>query len=131
MNKITRMTDKGAALIVAEHYDSPEEAREDRKVRVRKAIDKLYQYETLGLEPEELLSLLQLTATIRNKLNTAVTSRNPRKDYAYKAKLGAVKLWRDEKAGQIKVSVELLDDKGNIVVDDIRHIDELKNAKFE
>ena len=131
MNKLTKMTPKGAALVMADHYETQDEAKADLSARCKKAFEKLYHYESLGLEPEELYGLLQLTATVRNKLNTVVTSRNPRKDYAYKAKLGAVKLWRDEKAGQIKVSVELLDNKGNVVVDDIRHIDELKNAKFE
>ena len=54
MNKITRMTPKGAALIMAEHYDSPEQAKADVSARCRQAFEKLYQYESLDLEPEEI-----------------------------------------------------------------------------
>ena len=66
MNKITRMTAKGAALIMADSYESQVEAKKDLGVRFRKALEKLYHYESLGLEPEELHGILQLTATIRS-----------------------------------------------------------------
>lgn len=131
MNKITRMTPKGAALIMAEHYESQEEAKADLSARCKKAFEKLYHYESLGLEPEELYSLLQLTATIRNKLNSVVTWKSPHKDKEYISKLIAVKISRDIKTGRLRVSAELQQDKQCVVLADIKHIKELKDTKFE
>jgi hypothetical protein len=131
MKKLTRMTDKGAALVMADGYEDQAAAKADLKARFREALNKLYQYESLGLEPEELYSILQLTATIRTKLNRVVTWKSPRKDKAYISKLNAVKIFRDIKTEQVKVSAELIDDKGNIVYGDIGHIEELKDIKFE
>lgn len=131
MKKLTRMTDKGAALVMADGYENQAAAKADLKARFRGALNKLYQYESLGLEPEELYSILQLTATIRTKLNRVVTWKSPRKDKAYISKLNAVKIFRDIKTEQVKVSAELIDDKGNIVYGDIGHIEELKDVKFE
>lgn len=131
MKKLTRMTDKGAALVMADGYEDQAAAKADLKVRFREALNKLYQYESLGLEPEELYSLLQLTATVRNKLNRVVTWNNPRKEKAYISKLHAVKIFRDMKTDQIRVSAELMDEKGNLVCGEIGHIEELKDIKFE
>ena len=125
------MTPKGAALIMEEHYDSPEEAKADLSARCKKAFEKLYHYESLGLEPEELYGILQLTATVRNKLNRVVTWNNPRKEKAYISKLHAVKIFRDIKTNQVRVSAELMDEKGNLVCGEIGHIEELKDVKFE
>lgn len=132
MNKITRMTPKGAALIMAEHYDSPEEAKSDLSERCKKAFDKLYRYESLDLEPEEIYDLLQSTATIRSRLNSLVTWKSPHKETAYKATLGAVEISRDIKTGKIRVSSKLLMGKHNSVVyADIKHIQELADTKIE
>ena len=131
MKKLTRMTDKGAALVMADGYEDQAAAKADLKARFREALNKLYQYESLGLEPQELYSILQLTATIRTKLNRVVTWKSPRKDKAYISKLNGVKIFRDIKTEQVKVSAELIDDKGNIVYGDIGHIEELKDVKFE
>lgn len=131
VNKITRMTPKGAALIMADHYDSQDEAKDDRKKRLLKALEKLYQYESLDLEPEEIYDLLQLTATIRSKLNSIVTWQSPHKDKNYISKLVAVKISRDIKTGKIRVSAELQQDKQSIVIADIKHIKELQDTKIE
>lgn len=132
MNKITRMTAKGAALIMADSYESQVEAKKDLGVRFRKALEKLYQYETLGLEPEEIYDLLQLTATVRSWLNCPVTWKSPHKDEAYKALLDAAEISRDVKTGKIRVSVKLLIGKQHSVIyADIKHILELANTKFE
>ena len=131
VNKITRMTPKGAALIMADHYDSQDEAKDDRKKRLLKALEKLYQYESLDLEPEEIYDLLQLTATIRSKLNSIVTWQSPHKDKNYISKLVAVKISRDIKTGKIRVSAELQHDKQSVVTADINHIKELKDISLE
>lgn len=132
MNRITRMTPKGAALIMAEQYDSPEEAKADVSARCRKAFERLYEYENLELEPEEISDLLQLTATIRSGLNGSVTWKSPHKDKAYKATLDAVEISRDIKTGKLRVSAKLLMGKQRTVVyADIKHILELVNTKLE
>ena len=131
MKKLTKMTPKGAALVMADHYETQDEAKADLSARCKKAFEKLYHYESLGLEPEELYGLLQLTATVRNKLNRVVTWKNPRKEKAYISKLHAVKIFRDIKTDQVRVSAELIDEKGNLVCAEIGHIEELKDVKFE
>ncbi len=132
MNKITRMTAKGAALIMADSYESQVEAKKDLGVRFRKALEKLYHYESLGLEPEELHGILQLTATIRSGLNSSVTWKSPHKDKAYKATLDAVEISRDIKTGKLRVSAKLLMGKQKTVVyADIKYILELANTKLE
>ena len=131
MNKITRMTPKGAALIMEDHYDSQEEAKADLSAKCKKAFEKLYQYESLDLEPEEIYDLLQLTATIRSKLNSIVTWQSPHKDKNYISKLVAVKISRDIKTGKIRVSAELQHDKQSVVTADIKHIKELQDTKIE
>lgn len=131
MNKLTKMTPKGAALVMADHYETQDEAKADLSARCKKAFEKLFQYESLGLEPEELYSILQLTATVRNKLNRVVTWNNPRKEKAYISKLHAVKIFRDIKTDQVRVSAELMDENGNLVCGEIGHIEELKDVKFE
>lgn len=126
------MTPKGAALILAEHYDSSEEAKADLSGRCKKAFEKLYHYESLGLEPEELYGILQLTATVRSGLNSSVTWKSPHKDEAYKATLDAVEISRDIKTGKLRVSAKLLMGKQrNVVYADIKHILELVNTKLE
>lgn len=131
MNKITRMTPKGAALIMADHYDSQDEAKADRKKRLIKAIEKLYQYESLDLEPEEIYDLLQATAAIQSRLNSVVTWKYPHFDKAYISKLLYVRIGRDIKTGKIKVSAELQHDKQSVVTADIKHIKELKDISLE
>ncbi len=131
MNKITRMTPKGAALIMADHYDSQDEAKDDRKKRLLKALEKLYQYESLDLEPEEIYDLLQATAAIQSRLNSVVTWKSPYFDKAYISKLLYVKIGRDIKTGKIKVSAELQHDKQSVVTADIKHIKELKDISLE
>jgi hypothetical protein len=96
-----------------------------------KALEKLYQYESLDLEPEEIYDLLQLTATIRSKLNSIVTWQSPHKDKNYISKLVAVKISRDIKTGKIRVSAELQHDKQSVVTADIKHIKELKDISLE
>ncbi len=132
MNKLTKMTTKGAALVMADHYETQDEAKADLSARCRKAFEKLYQYESLDLEPEEIYDLLQLTATIRSRLNSLVTWKSPHKDTAYKTTLGAVEISRDIKTGKIRVSAKLLMGKHNSVVyADIKHIQELADTKIE
>lgn len=132
MTKLTKMTDKGVALILPEFYENQDEAKEDRKARLIKALEKLYLYETLELEPEEIYDLLQSTAAIRSRLNKTVTWKSPHKDKAYKAKLGAVKIARDDQTGRLRLSAELLIGKQrNIILADIKHIQELANTKIE
>ncbi len=125
------MTDKGAALIMAEHYESQEEAKADLSARCKKAFEKLYHYESLGLEPEELYGILQLTATIRSRLNSVVTWASPHKDQECISKLLYVKIGRDIKTGKIRVSAELQHGNNSVVIADIKHIKELKEIKFE
>lgn len=132
MIKLTKMTDKGVALILPEFYENQDEAKEDRKARLIKALEKLYLYETLELEPEEIYDLLQSTAVIRSRLNKTVTWKSPHKDKTYKAKLGAMKIARDEKTGRLRLSAELLIGKQrNMILADIKHIQELANTKIE
>lgn len=125
------MTPKGAALIMADHYDSQDEAKADRKKRLIKAIEKLYQYESLDLEPEEIYDLLQAIKAIQSRLNSVVTWKSPHFDKAYISKLNAVKIWRDIKTDKLRASAEILDETGHIIVADIKHIKELVNTKFE
>ena len=131
MIKLTKMTDKGVALILPEFYENQDEAKEDRKTRLIKALEKLYLYETLELEPEEIYDLLQATATIRSRLNSVVTWASPHKDKEYISKLLYVKIGRDIKTGKIKVSAELQHDKQSVVTADIKHIKELKDISLE
>lgn len=132
MNKLTRKTDKGIALVTADFYENQDEAKADRKERLIKALEKLYLYETLELEPEEIYDLLQSTATIRSKLNKMVTWKSPHKDEAYNARLNAVKISRDEKTGNLRISAELLIGKQRtVVLADIKHIQELSDTKLE
>ncbi len=131
MNRLTKMTDKGAALVMAEHYETQDEAKADLSARCRKAFEKLYQYESLELEPEEIYSLLQLTASIRIWFNKPVTWKSPHKDKAYKATLGAVEISRDRKTDNIRVSAKLLIGRNsNVIYADIKHIQELADTKF-
>ena len=132
MIKLTKMTDKGVALILPEFYENQDEAKEDRKARLIKALEKLYLYETLELEPEEIYDLLQSTAVIRSRLNKTVTWKSPHKDKAYKATLDAVEISRDIKTGKLRVSAKVLMGKQRTVVyADIKHILELVNTKLE
>ena len=131
MNRITRMTPKGAALVMAERYADQDEAKEDRKARLIKALEKLYQYESLDLEPEEIYDLLQATAAIQSRLNSVVTWKSPHFDKAYISKLNAVKIWRDIKTDKLRVSAELQHDKQSVVTADIKHIKELKDISLE
>ena len=132
MNRLTKMTPKGAALVMADHYETQDEAKADLSARCRKAFERLYEYENLELEPEEISDLLQLTATIRSRLNGSVMWKSPRKDKAYKATLDAVEISRDIKTGKLRVSAKLLMGKQKTVVyADIKHILELVNTKLE
>lgn len=131
MNKLTKKTTKGVGLVMADSYADAEEQKADVKVRIRKAIEKLYLYETLELEPEEIYDLLQLTATIRSRLNSVVTWASPYKDQECISKLLYVKIGRDIKTGKIRVSAELQHGQNSVVVADIKHIKELKEIKFE
>ena len=125
------MTPKGAALVMAERYADQDEAKEDRKARLIKALEKLYQYESLDLEPEEIYDLLQATAAIQSRLNSVVTWKSPHFDKAYISKLNAVKIWRDIKTDKLRVSAELQHDKQSVVTADIKHIKELKDISLE
>jgi hypothetical protein len=125
------MTDKGAALVMADGYEDQAAAKADLSARCRKAFEKLYLYESLDLEPEEIYDLLQLTATIRSRLNSVVTWCSPHKDKEFISKLIGVKISRDIKTGRIRVSAELQQDKQCVVFADIKHIKELKDTKFE
>lgn len=131
MNKLTKKTSKGVGLVMADSYADAEEQKADVKVRIRKAIEKLYLYEMLELEPEEIYDLLQLTATIRSRLNSVVTWASPHKDQECISKLLYVKIGRDIKTGKIRVSAELQHGQNSVVVADIKHIKELKEIKFE
>lgn len=131
MNKLTKKTSKGVGLVMADSYADAEEQKADVKVRIRKAIEKLYLYETLELEPEEIYDLVQLTATIRSRLNSVVTWASPYKDQECISKLLYVKIGRDIKTGKIRVSAELQHGQNSVVVADIKHIKELKEIKFE
>lgn len=132
MNRLTKMTSKGAALVMADHYETQDEAKADLSARCRKAFERLYEYENLELSPEEISDLLQLTATIRSGLNSSVTWKSPHKDKAYKATLDAVEISRDVKTDKLRVSAKLLMGKQKTVVyADIKHILELVNTKLE
>lgn len=131
MIRLTKKTSKGYALVMADHYETQDEAKADLSSRCKKAFEKLYLYESLDLEPEEIYDLLQLTATIRSRLNSVVTWCSPHKDKEFISKLIGVKISRDIKTGRIRVSAELQQDKQCVVFADIKHIKELKDTKFE
>lgn len=131
MTKLTKKTSKGVALVMADFYADPDEQKADVKVRIRKALEKLYLYETLELEPEEIYDLLQSTAIIRKHLNKLVSWKSPHKDNAYISQLAAVKISRDDKTGKLRLSAELKDPKGNMIIGDINHIEELKGTSLE
>lgn len=132
MNRITRMTEKGAALIMAESYESQADAKKDVNVRFRRALEKLYAYEELGLDPDEIADLLKASKTIRSRLNTEITWRSPQKEKPYKAQLGAVEISRDPKTDKLHLSAKLIfSNQRHVVYADINHIDELKNSENE
>ena len=59
MERMTIRTSKGAALIMADGYDSEADARKDLMRRYRVAIDRLAAYEDTGLEPEAVKQLAE------------------------------------------------------------------------
>lgn len=56
MERLTIKTPKGAALKMAEAYDSQDSARQDLIERYHVAVNRLAAYEDTGLEPEEILT---------------------------------------------------------------------------
>ena len=132
MKRITRMTEKGAALIMGENYEDQAAAKRDLMVRFRKALDRLYEYEELGLEPEEITDLLKSSEIIRSRLNTMVTWKSPRKDKSYRLELATVRISRDKKTDKLHMQAELLDPQGQscLIIAAVRDIQELKNAKI-
>lgn len=54
MKRLTRWTEKGAALIMPGNYRSESEAKRDLMQRYLIAINKLAEYEDSGLEPDEI-----------------------------------------------------------------------------
>lgn len=132
MKRITRMTEKGAALIMGENYEDQAAAKSDLMVRFRKALNRLYEYEELGLEPEEITDLLKSSEIIRSRLNTMVTWKSPRKDKSYRLELATVRISRDKKTDKLHMQAELLDPQGQscLIIAAVRDIQELKNAKI-
>ena len=127
--RITRMTPKGAALIMADNYENQADAKDDLKVRFRKALEKLYAYEELGLEPDEIADLLQANEAIRSKLNTVVTWESPMQSKSYISKLNAVEFSRDLKTDKLRLSAKLVDDKGYVVYVELKHVKEMKDLE--
>lgn len=123
------MTPKGAALIMADNYENQADAKDDLKVRFRKALEKLYAYEELGLEPDEIADLLQANEAIRSKLNTVVTWESPMKNMSYISKLNAVEFSRDLKTDKMRLSAKLVDEKGYIVYVELKHVKEMKDLE--
>lgn len=60
MERLTIKTPKGAALKMADAYDSQDSARQDLMERYRVAVDRLAAYEDTGLDPEEIFGLCSM-----------------------------------------------------------------------
>ena len=60
MERLTIQTEKGAALKMADSYESESAARQDLMVRYRVAVARLAQYEDKGLEPEEAMTAKEM-----------------------------------------------------------------------
>lgn len=60
MERLTIQTEKGAALKMADSYESEAAARQDLMVRYRVAVARLAQYEDKGLEPEEAMTAKEM-----------------------------------------------------------------------
>ena len=56
MERLTIKTEKGAALKMADNYESESEVKQDLMKRYLVAVNRLAAYEDTGLEPEEVLT---------------------------------------------------------------------------
>ncbi len=65
MKRLTIRTPKGAALKMNDTYQSEAEAKDDLMRKYRIAIERLADYEDMGLTPEEVAELVKRTTRVK------------------------------------------------------------------